>query len=187
MKTIVLIRHGQSTFNEHYERTREDPGHVDARLTPLGEQQALQAREELAGDAFDIVVSSPLTRAIQTTHGIFGHRDVPVYVTCRHRERLESSCDVGRSPLHLKSEFPHLDFDHLADPWWHHEPAVPAGARFAVEPDHLFTERVAAFRDWLRAHEAQRIAVIGHGTFFHALTGQWMRNCEVLRWSHDAA
>ena len=42
-------------------------------------------------------------------------------------------------------------------------------------------------RDWLRAHEAQRIAVIGHGTFFHALTGQWMRNCEVLRWSHDAA
>ncbi len=26
MKSIVLIRHGQSTFNEHYERTGQDPG-----------------------------------------------------------------------------------------------------------------------------------------------------------------
>ncbi len=181
MKTIVLIRHGQSTFNEHYERTGQDPGHFDARLTPLGEQQALQAREELAGAEFDIVVSSPLTRAIQTTHGIFGHRGLPVHVTCRHREKLESSCDVGRSPMHLKAEFPHLDFDHLNDPWWHHEPAVATG--FAVEPLHVFEGRVAAFRDWLHAHEAQRIAVIGHGTFFHALTGEWMRNCEVKRWA----
>ena len=134
MKTIVLIRHGQSTFNEHYERTGQDPGHVDARLTALGQQQARQAREELAATEFDIVVSSPLTRAIQTTHAIFGHRDLPVHVTCRHREKLESSCDVGRSPLHLKEEFPHLDFDHLDDPWWHHEPAVSDPLRRRAAP-----------------------------------------------------
>ncbi|MHB2167757.1 histidine phosphatase family protein [Alsobacter sp. R-9] len=185
MKTLVLIRHGQSTFNEHYERTREDPGHIDARLTELGQRQAMAAREELASHEFDIVVCSPLTRALQTTHLIFGHRSVPVHVTCRHRERLESSCDVGRSPAALKADFPHLDFDHLDDPWWHHEP--DAKGPFATEPHGLFTRRVDHFDEWLRTHDSARIAVVGHGTFFHALTGRWLRNCEVLHWDGSRA
>jgi broad specificity phosphatase PhoE len=181
MKPVILIRHGQSTFNLHYERTGEDPGHVDARLTPLGEQQALEARAAVAGDLVDLVICSPLTRALQTAHLIFGARDVPIHVTCHHRERLESSCDVGRTPAALKQDFPQLAFDHLGDPWWHH---VPGDDRpFVTEPVELFDDRVASFRTWLADHEAERIAVVGHGTFFHALTGRWLRNCEVLRWT----
>lgn len=181
MKPVILIRHGQSTFNLHYERTGEDPGHIDARLTPLGEQQALAARALLADDPVDLVVCSPLTRALQTAHLIFGERDVPIHVTCQHRERLESSCDVGRAPALLREDFPHLAFEHLDDPWWHH---IPGDDRpFVVEPVELFEDRVASFRAWLAAHEAERIAVVGHGTFFHALAGQWLRNCEVLRWT----
>ncbi len=88
---------------------------------------------------------------------------------------------MGRSPTALKADFPHLDFDHLTDPWWHHDPRGGHGP-FAVEPHHVFEDRVAAFRAWLREHEATRIAVVGHGTFFHALTGRWLRNCEVLEW-----
>ena len=180
MKSIVLIRHGQSTFNAHYEATGEDPGHFDARLTELGQRQAEAARIQLADEAIDLVVASPLTRAIQTGLAIFGHRSLPFHVTCKHRERLESTCDVGRPPVELKQDFPHLDFDHLDDPWWHHEPT--AKTPFTIEPLHVFEERVSAFREWLAGHEAQRIAVIGHGTFFHALTGHWMQNCEVQRW-----
>lgn len=184
MKTIVLIRHGQSTFNEHYERTGEDPGHFDARLTPLGQQQAAEARHLLADQHFDVIISSPLTRALQTANLIFADRHVPVHVTCRHRERLESSCDVGRSPAHLKSDFPHLDFDHLDDPWWHHEPSHPSP--FAREPEAAFKGRVQAFGTWLATHGARRIAVVGHGTFFHAMLGRWLRNCEVAPWDGAA-
>lgn len=177
---IILIRHGQSTFNAHYEATGEDPGHVDAPLTELGHRQAAAVREQLAGTHVDVAICSPLTRAIQTTLGIFGHRDVPVHVTCHHRERLESSCDVGRPPAVLSEHFPHLAFDHLRDPWWHHEPDM-AGP-FAVEPLHVFEARVREFRDWIAAREEDAVAVIGHGTFFHALTGQWLANCQVLEW-----
>ncbi len=180
MKSILLIRHGQSTFNAHYEKTGQDPGHFDARLTELGEKQAAATRQLLADEEVDLVIASPLTRAIQTGLGIFGGRDLPFYITCRHRERLESSCDVGRSPSALKADFPALDFDHLEEVWWHKEPG--SQAPFITEPLSVFEKRVHAFRGWLTDHPTTKVAVIGHGTFFHALTGHWMQNCEVQRW-----
>lgn len=179
--TIILIRHGQSTFNAHYEATGLDPGHVDARLTPLGEEQVRHARAALASTPVDLVVSSPLTRALQTATGIFAGRDLRYHVTCMHRERLESSCDVGRSPRHLAREFPSLAFDHLDDPWWHCGPE--SGSGYAVEPHETFSQRVARFRAWLADRPERRVAVVGHGTFFHALTGRWLANCEFMDWS----
>lgn len=179
-KTIFLIRHGQSTFNAHYEATGEDPGHFDAPLTDLGHAQAAQVRDDLAGTPVDLAVCSPLTRAIQTTLGIFGERGVPVHVTHHHRERLESSCDVGRSPVLLREHFPGLVFDHLDDPWWHHDPDM--SGPFVIEPLGVFEKRVEEFAEWISARPEANVAVIGHGTFFHALTGRWLRNCEVMEW-----
>jgi glucosyl-3-phosphoglycerate phosphatase len=179
MTDVILIRHGQSTFNAHYEATGEDPGHFDARLTALGESQAKEAAKKLENEPVDLVITSPLTRAIQTGLHIFGGRGIPFHITCRHRERLESSCDVGRSPKALARDFPNLEFDHLDDIWWHHQPG--SAAPFVTEPLDLFQERVNAFRTWISGHPTARVAVIGHGTFFHALTGQWMQNCEIQR------
>src|SRR4051812_4510435 len=97
-RTFHLIRHGQSTFNHAYELTGVDPGHIDAPLTELGHAQVEDARRAMEGVPVDLVIVSPLTRALQTALGVFRGKDVPVLVTCKHRERLESSCDVGRSP-----------------------------------------------------------------------------------------
>ena len=179
-QTVILIRHAQSTFNAHYAATGQDPGHIDARLTDLGLSQVAEARERLADTPVDLVVVTPLTRALQTAHGIFGERSIPMHVTCLHRERLESSCDVGRSPGLLAADFPHLAFDHLADPWWH----APEGHEgpFAQEPEDVFLDRVARFRTWVAARPEPRVAVIGHGTFFRALTGRPFGNAEDFEW-----
>ena len=177
-RIVHLIRHGQSTFNHHYEATGEDPGHEDARLTELGLAQAAEARSRMAGEPVDLVVVSPLTRAIQTALGVFEGRDVPFLVTCKHRERLESSCDVGRSPALLGQEFPALRFDHLDDPWWH--AGEPDARGIPYEPEHVFGARVAHFAEWLDGRPERAIAVVGHGTFFRWLTGRWMANCEVV-------
>ena len=40
---MILMRHGQSHFNVHYGRTRQDPGLRDPGLTELGRQQAAAA------------------------------------------------------------------------------------------------------------------------------------------------
>jgi broad specificity phosphatase PhoE len=185
--TVFLIRHGQSTFNAHHAATGQDPGHIDARLTDLGHQQVAAARAQAAGlGPLDLVISSPLTRALQTTLGLFGDAGTPVEVTCRHRERLEAFCDLGRPPADLAADFPALRFDHLDDRWWHDGPPGPDG--LPIEPLDLFTARVAGFAEWLAAHPAARVAVVGHGAFFRHLTGgHSFANCEILPWSPRVA
>ena len=180
-KTIHLIRHGQSTFNAAFEATRVDPLHFDARLTPLGHEQVATARDRLGSEGYDLVVTSPFTRAIETTLGIFGEKR-PILVEALHREWLWSSCDVGRSPNLLAGEFPALSFTHLDDPWWHDADEKDA-LGIAVEPEPVFLVRLEAFRAWLTARPEQRIAVVGHGTFFFKLTGTQLANCEMLPWA----
>ncbi|WP_375464987.1 histidine phosphatase family protein [uncultured Methylobacterium sp.] len=178
---IVCIRHGESTFNAAHRETGRDPGHLDARLTARGQGQARAARAALEAIPFDLVVTSPLTRAIETSAILFGaHPASPkIMVEVLHRECQESSCDVGRAASEIAAEFPHLDVGHLPEVWWHAEDGLAADG-YPVEPRRLFDGRVAAFRDWLRARPETTIAVVGHGTFFFHLTGVWLDNCETV-------
>ncbi len=70
-KSLDLIRHGQSTFNAIYAETGLDPFEEDARLTELGHRQVSATRATLAERNYDLVITSPLTRAIETTLGHF--------------------------------------------------------------------------------------------------------------------
>lgn len=177
---IYLIRHGQSTFNALFDLDPVDPLHFDARLSQIGIEQVAAARQAASEIPVDLVVVSPLTRAIQTAVGLFGEADIPMIITDLHRERLENSCDVGRSPSALSAEFPMLTFDHLSDPWWHNGQEDDRGV--AVEPDHLFGQRVTDFSRWLRARPENVVVVIGHGGFFRRLSGRQLRNCEIMEW-----
>jgi broad specificity phosphatase PhoE len=179
-KIVHCIRHGQSTFNAHWDEHGEDPGHFDARLTELGQRQVAERAPELRDHPYELVVTSPLTRAIQTTLGLFGDHPSrpPIHIECLHREHLESSCDVGRAPALLAQDFPHLAFDHLDEVWWHNEGELdPRG--FVYEPSPVFEGRVEEFRRWLVGRPEKLIAVVGHGTFFNRLTGRFLSNCEV--------
>ncbi|NEU10516.1 histidine phosphatase family protein [Methylobacterium sp. BTF04] len=178
---IVCIRHGESTFNAAHRLTGRDPGHIDARLTERGLGQVEAARAALHDIAFDLVVTSPLTRAIQTTKGLFaGHPAKPrILVEVLHRECQESSCDIGRAASVLASEFPDVAVDHLPEIWWHAEGAPDADG-IHIEPRPLFDRRVVDFRTWLAGRPERTIAVVGHGTFFFHLTGTWLDNCETV-------
>ncbi len=179
--TILCIRHGQSTANVAYDETGIDPGVTDARLTPTGEAQVREARSLLRDRPVELVVVTPLTRALQTALGIFeGHPSNPRFVVeALHRERLEGSGDVGRAPVHLVAEYPTLDFDHLHDVWWHAEGEVgPSGLQ--VEPLDTTLQRVALFREYLAGRSERHVAVVGHGTFFYHLTGVFLPNCGMI-------
>lgn len=181
-KIVHCIRHGQSTFNAVYAPSRGDPLHFDARLSDLGHRQVHDAAEIVSDTAYDLVVTSPLTRALQTTFGAFGEHPArpPIIVEALHRELLANSCDVGRAPHLLREEFPRVAFDHLEEVWWHREGTADARG-IHVEPIETLQARVAAFRGWLAARPEKTIAVVGHGTFFFHLTGgHHFANCEIV-------
>mmetsp|Transcript_29804 Transcript_29804/g.60504 ORF Transcript_29804/g.60504 Transcript_29804/m.60504 type:complete len:231 (+) Transcript_29804:1192-1884(+) len=77
MKKVVLIRHGESLGQIARKNgiSRRDPSLTDCFLSPKGIQQAT----ELKGNAilnryqFDLICSSPLTRALATCCLAFGH------------------------------------------------------------------------------------------------------------------
>jgi broad specificity phosphatase PhoE len=177
-KIVHLIRHGQSAFNAAFDSiARVDPMIFDPHLTELGRAQAQALAEPARWMRVELVVVSPLTRAIQTARHAFAGHAAPWRVEALHREKCEHSGDVGRSPAALQADFPDLAFGHLDDPWWHHDPARPGAV--AQEPEPLLQGRVAAFRQWLAARPENEIAVVGHGTFLHRLTGMAFKNCEV--------
>jgi 2,3-bisphosphoglycerate-dependent phosphoglycerate mutase len=88
MKQLVLIRHGESTWNLENRFT----GWADVDLTPKGTQQALAAGESLrkSGYEFDIAYTSVLRRAIRTLWHVQDTMDLmwlPVVHSWRLNER----------------------------------------------------------------------------------------------------
>lgn len=179
MKTALCIRHGESTFNRAWRLDPVDPLHFDAPLSETGQEQVLQARAGFASVSVELVIVSPLTRALQTAVGLFAEHPAapPLIVAHLARERVENSCDVGRSPALLAVDFPTVDVGHLADVWWHADGA-PDERGICVEPIETVAARATAFHAFLRARPERVIAVVAHGTFFYHLTGKRLANCE---------
>ena len=173
---IYLIRHGESEFNAAHKDGDPDPMIFDAPLTPKGRLQAEQAKAAAADLGIVQVITSPLTRAIQTALCIFGGI-APIKVVAEHRELLSHSCDVGRPASLLKQDFPDLSFEHLDEIWWHqgrtNETGVP------VEPRDVFQDRIRGFARELASVKERPLAVVGHGDTFRELAGFSMANCEI--------
>jgi broad specificity phosphatase PhoE len=174
---VHLIRHGESEFNRQWALTGADPLIRDAPLSSRGHGQVAAARATALRLAPDVVVTSPLTRAVQTALGLFGGSAVSIEVDAIHTERITNADDVGSPPSVLKQRFPALDFDHLPDLWWHDGPPDHLGV--PVEPEAYFRARVEAFVAALGQRPEDRVVVVGHGTFFQALVGAHLDNCAI--------
>ena len=180
-KSILCIRHGESTFNAAHAAAGVDPLHFDAPLSAIGHEQVRQARVRLHDLPVELVITSPLTRALQTATALFcDHPAAPsILVADLPRERVENSCDIGRSPTQLAADFPSVDLAHLSQVWWHAE-GVPDARGICIEPVETVKARVAQFRAFLSSRPERFIAVVGHGTFFYHLTGSTLANCEMI-------
>jgi 2,3-bisphosphoglycerate-dependent phosphoglycerate mutase len=88
MMKLVLVRHGESTWNKENRFT----GWTDVDLSEKGKQEALKAGQTLKkeGYTFDIAYTSVLKRAIRTLWIILDEMDlmwIPVYRSWRLNER----------------------------------------------------------------------------------------------------
>ena len=183
-KSILCIRHGESTFNAAHAVAGVDPLLFDAPLSAIGHEQVRQARVRLHEMRVELVVTSPLTRALQTATTLFSdHPATPsILVAALPRERVENSCDIGRSPTQLAADFPSVALAHLPEVWWHVE-GVPDARGICIEPIETVKARVAQFRNFLSSRPERFIAVVGHGTFLYHLTGAILANCEMVEMS----
>jgi broad specificity phosphatase PhoE len=176
-KRVLLIRHGEGVHNRD-----EDHDIVDPRLTALGRRQSRALRSHPAVRRFkpELIIVSPLSRAIETAALAFGKTQSPCefLLTERHSERVIAPCDTGSRKSKLLKRFPFIKswqgFRELKEVWTK-----------SKDMDRKWRcRRAPAFRKWVDSLPEQRVVIVGHGAFFEALCGRYLHNCGVrqLRW-----
>lgn len=210
-KTVFLVRHGESLHNAQSLRWNgadyNSPLYIDSSLTSTGEEQARAISVKIREMNVDLIVTSPLTRAIQTmllaTRELNPKPAIVVNKLCC--ERLGASCDIGSASETLARRFPDLDFSELQPPdawWWTatNYARRPTNATESLnlltrslrdrsiigdEPSDSLLSRVSAFRTWLLSRPEKRIVVFAHGVFLYWLSepsnsGNFY-NCEIRK------
>jgi broad specificity phosphatase PhoE len=184
---IYLIRHGEAAHN--VQGRPWGPELIDAKLTPRGREQALsELRSAAESLPLELVVVSPLTRAIETALlGLAPHLEVdddqlplpppqqqqqlqgrrrrlrPVAIEQCREQFGQNLPDRRRTTAELRAEFPTVDF----------------AAHAMAEEDELFTPeretlealalRADAFLEVLSRRPERHIAVVTHSSFLAAL------------------
>ena len=147
----VLLRHGQTPMSVQ----KRYAGRSDVPLTDLGVQQAAAAAKRLASAGLDVIVTSPLLRAVQTAEEVAAATGATVVTDDGFRE-ADFGAWEGLTFAEVQERWPAEMAAWLADP----EVAPPGGESLAG-----VNERVtAALRRVLAARERQTVLVVSHVT-----------------------
>ncbi|TXG73682.1 hypothetical protein EZV62_002261 [Acer yangbiense] len=150
-KRVVLVRHGQSTWNEEGRIQGSSNFSV---LTKKGESQAETSRQMLIDDSFDICFSSPLTRSKRTAEIIWGPR----------KDDILTDYDLREIDLYSFQES--LAFRYSFRQW-----QVDA-SNFNIDGHYPVRELWARARScWTKilSHESRSVLVVAHNAVNQAL------------------
>ncbi|XP_057867496.1 phosphoglycerate mutase-like protein isoform X1 [Cryptomeria japonica] len=209
-KTLHIVRHAQGYHNVTGDIDRTvllSHELADASLTPLGWQQVDILRKQVAiigiASRVELVVTSPLTRTIQTAVGVFGggyYNDSdpspPLMVAgagrsdraaissskcppflamelCRERMGLHP-CDQRKSISECQTLFPAIDFSLVETD---EDVLWKPDAR---EKEYDIAARGVAFLNWLLTRMEKEIAIVSHKGFLKHTMALFGKDCHPL-------
>ena len=157
-KAISFIRHAESTHNiPPYDVRQRDPY-----LSERGRAQAEALGQQFPNiESVDLVVCSPMKRAIQTAVVAFGDhiraQKKEIVALPELQELSAKPCDTGSSLAELLTEFREepLDLSLVPHDW-------DSKDRLWSPTELRTLARMARARAWLRERPEQNIVVIGH-------------------------
>jgi len=175
-KTVILIRHGESLGQAARKNgidRKSDESLIDCGLTRKGQTQAYELAQNSQLDNVDLVVVSPLTRALVTALCAFKKRpDIPIICHAGARERGSTlrpipenrgrpfnivRKDLARSGLDIDR----VDMSLIPDRWPNH--VVEEGKNTGSEYDRLL--------QWIHARKERNICIVTHHNAITLLLG----------------
>lgn len=176
METL-LIRHGQTEWNA----LKKVQGKADIKLNEKGIKQAKDVKDKLKDEQIDLILCSPLIRAVETANIINGDRDIPILIDERLSER-----DFGEF-----EGMSNTDFDY--ESFWSYKQNIEYQK---AENIREFFQRVYSFLDDIHLkYKNKRILLVAHGgisipvyCYFNGipnkdtLLGLALENCEVAKY-----
>jgi probable phosphoglycerate mutase len=152
LREIWLIRHGETAWSLSGQHT----GRTDIDLTAQGREQARALAPLLAVERFDAVLSSPMTRAIETCR-LAGLGDRMVEMPDLHE--WDYGIYEGRTTAEIRASEPDWSV-------WHSP--IPEGESLAD-----VQARAESVANRLLAMTG-RVALVSHAHFMRALAGYWI-------------
>ena len=168
---MILVRHGESEFNEVFNKTHRDPGIRDPRLTEIGKRQSKFAAKHLRGLKITRIISSPYMRTLETANIIASKLGLGIDIQSLVGEQAKFSCDLGTPSSQLKCYWPALQFNNLDENWW---PSI-------TETDDELASRCKKFcQEICEARGSEAIVVVTHWGFIKCLTGHRVKNGSII-------
>jgi len=146
LTAICLVRHGETDWNA----AKRIQGRTDIPLNDTGKWQAEQTGLYLKDAHWDVVISSPLSRAKETAHLILQHVHAPLIIMDDFIERDYGDAE-GMSFEERQKLFPNKQYPNM-------------------EPLSALQDRMLEGIEKVRAtYPDQRVLIVAHGAAIHAL------------------
>jgi broad specificity phosphatase PhoE len=148
--TIVLVRHGETDWN----RDRRFQGHADIPLNAAGLDQVRELGEQLAGESFSIVYTSPLRRASESAELLAARLGVDVRPSDALKE-VDVGAWSGLTVHEVEARFPE-GFARWVE--WRH-----AGWSDGETYEQLGRRVVDGLREIADEHGGEQVLAMTHG------------------------
>lgn len=144
---ILLTRHGQTDWNF----LGKVQGKADIKLNEKGVEQARNTRDKLKNEQIDLILCSPLIRAIETANIINADRNIPVFIAEELSER-----DFGEFEGMSSTEFDYEAF-------WSYKQNLQYQK---AENIRVYFHKVYKYLDYIQLkYSGKRILFVGHAGF----------------------
>jgi broad specificity phosphatase PhoE len=162
-KNLFLIRHGQAEHNVrfNYIGSAAYNEKQDTRLTLIGKQQATTLGKEWDKKYHvDLVIVSPLSRALETASKIFKDMNIPMICLDSLAEYPQHSelCNKKRNKYELQKEFPLVDFIRITNESIKWDPKKK-------ESINELNDRIDFIKKWLFWRKEKNIAIVSHSSY----------------------
>ncbi|MDO4321768.1 MAG: histidine phosphatase family protein [Lachnospiraceae bacterium] len=173
---LYIIRHGETPWNTQLRLQ----GQTDIELNEKGRALARETAHAMREIPFDLVITSPLSRARETADIVLGHREVPVITENRIRE-ISFGAMEGRQISKEEREDPASEFY-----CFFHDPGcyVPAEGGETIAS---LMERAAGFLEELKQKQewyGKTILISTHGAASRALLAAIKRTPQKGFWEN---
>lgn len=178
---IYVMRHGQTDWNAE----RRVQGRTDIELNETGIEQAENAREEFSKYDINLIISSPLKRAIKTAE-IVSKENVPIIID----ERIVERCFGDKEGIcpHNEPNLPKKNF-------WDYTANL---GDWNVEPVQELCKRVWGLLDEVKEqHNDKNVLLVTHGGTTKAINAYFegiaadgvipnvgIENCEIKEYEY---
>ncbi|MGE5654148.1 MAG: histidine phosphatase family protein [Bacillota bacterium] len=170
MTTIYFVRHGETHYDLAEQRRLKGGMRDLVPLTDKGREQALSAAERLRGMPITRIVTSPMTRAMETAHIIAVALGLPMAVEFDLHEwlpDLSHNYDSSRFAREQSAEM-----ECLGGEW-------PTGETRGWEPLSSVRQRVRS--SLIKYQGGEPLVVVAHGTLIYAMTGERISTGHVIK------